>query len=62
MLGRAIARTDPDALATPLYYLGLVERMLGRQERAAEHFREVLELEPKHAAAATELRFLTRRT
>jgi len=58
-LARAIAKCDQPVM--PTYYLGLVERMLGRREQAIEYFREVLELDPRHTDAATELRFLARR-
>lgn len=59
MLARAIARSDAPVL--PHYYLGLVERIMNRPEQALEHFREVLELQPNHPEAATEIRFLSRR-
>ena len=59
MLARAIARSESPVL--PRYYLGLVERMMNRHEAALEHFREVLELQPNHQEAATEIRFLTRK-
>lgn len=59
MLTRAIARADSPVL--PHYYLGMVERMLNRTEKALEHFNEVLELQPNHLEAATEIRFLKRR-
>lgn len=59
MLGRAIARSDAPVL--PHYYLGMVERMMNRHEAAIGHFREVLELQPNHQEAATEIRFLTRK-
>jgi tetratricopeptide (TPR) repeat protein len=55
-LRRAIERCD--SMAAPRYYLGLVERILGRTEQALSYFREVLELEPKHVGASTEIRFL----
>ena len=58
MLGRAIARSDSPIL--PRYYLGMVERIMNRTDAAIEHFREVLELQPNHQEAATEIRFLTR--
>ena len=57
-LGRAIARSDTPVL--PHYYLGMVERIMNRTEQALEHFREVLELQPNHQEAATEIRFLMR--
>ena len=60
MLSRAIARSEMPVL--PRYYLGMVERILQRPEQALEHFREVLELQPNHQEAATEIRFLSRRT
>lgn len=42
------------------YYLGMVERIIGRNAAALAHFHEVLELDPSHREATTELRFLTR--
>lgn len=60
MLGRAIARSEMPVL--PRYYLGMVERIMNRTDVALEHFREVLELQPNHQEAATEIRFLTRKT
>jgi cytochrome c-type biogenesis protein CcmH/NrfG len=59
MLSRAIARSEAPVL--PHYYLGMVERMMNRHEAALGHFREVLELQPNHQEAATEIRFLTRK-
>ena len=59
MLNRAITRSDAPVL--PHYYLGMVERMMNRHEAALGHFREVLELQPNHQEAATEIRFLTRK-
>jgi tetratricopeptide (TPR) repeat protein len=59
MLNRAIARSDAPIL--PHYYLGMVERILNRREQALEHFREVLDLQPNHQEAATEIRFLLRK-
>jgi hypothetical protein len=59
MLSRAIARSTEPVL--PHYYLGMVERMMNRHEAAMQHFREVLELQPNHQEAATEIRFLTRK-
>jgi hypothetical protein len=43
------------------FYLGRVERMLGRDQVALHHFREVLELVPGHAEAASEVRVLESR-
>jgi tetratricopeptide (TPR) repeat protein len=43
------------------FYLGRVERMMGREQLALHHFREVLELIPDHAEAASEIRVLESR-
>jgi len=43
------------------FYLGRVERMMGREQLALHHFREVLELMPEHAEAAAEVRVLESR-
>lgn len=59
MLGRAIARDEKDV--QPHFYLGMVERIMNRTEEAMECFREVLERQPHHQEAATELRFLARK-
>lgn len=56
VLERAIFKSQHPATAR--FYLGRVERMLGRVREAVHHFREVLELEPNHAEAAAELRLL----
>jgi tetratricopeptide (TPR) repeat protein len=58
-LERAIHRSQRPALAR--FYLGRVERMLGRDQLALHHFREVLELVPGHAEAASEIRVLESR-
>ncbi|MEO7733901.1 MAG: DUF4388 domain-containing protein [Kofleriaceae bacterium] len=43
------------------FYLGRIERMLGREQLALHHFREVLELVPEHREAASEIRVLESR-
>jgi hypothetical protein len=43
------------------FYLGRIERMMGRDLLALHHFREVLELVPTHAEAAAEVRVLESR-
>jgi hypothetical protein len=43
------------------FYLGRVERMLGRDPEALRHFRDVLAAVPGHAEAAAELRVLEAR-
>ncbi|HET7499656.1 MAG TPA: DUF4388 domain-containing protein [Kofleriaceae bacterium] len=43
------------------FYLGRVERMLGRDKEALRHFLEVLELKPNHADAASEVRAIEAR-
>ena len=56
VLERAIQRSPRPVTAR--FYLGRVERMLGRVREAMHHFREVIALEPGHAEAAAELRLL----
>jgi hypothetical protein len=58
-LERAIHRSPKPAIAR--FYLGRVERMLGRDQLALHHFREVIELVPNHAEAASEIRILESR-
>jgi len=43
------------------FYLGRVERMLGRDKEALHHFQEVLELKPNHGDAASEIRAIEAR-
>jgi Domain of unknown function (DUF4388) len=43
------------------FYLGRVERMLGRDKEALRHFQEVLDLKPNHAEAASEVRTIEAR-
>jgi tetratricopeptide (TPR) repeat protein len=43
------------------FYLGRVERMLGRDKEALRHFHEVLDLKPNHAEAASEVRAIEAR-
>lgn len=45
----------------PRFYLGRVERMLGRDKEALRHFQEVLDLKPNHAEAASEIRAIEAR-
>ena len=59
LLERAIQRA-PRAV-TARFYLGRVERMLGRDQDALRRFREVLAAAPGHAEAASELRVLEAR-
>lgn len=47
--------------ATPRFYLGRVERMLGREREALQHFQAVLAIKPNHAEAASEARVLQQR-
>jgi len=58
-LDQAIQRA-PKAV-TARFYLGRVERMLGRDQEALRHFREVLTACPGHADAAAEQRVLEAR-
>ncbi|HSK01690.1 MAG TPA: DnaJ domain-containing protein, partial [Kofleriaceae bacterium] len=59
-LERAIHRSPRPVIAR--FYLGRVERMLGRVREALHHFHEVRRLEPEHADAAAEIRLLEPRT
>lgn len=55
-LGKAILKSSKPELAR--FYLGRVERMLGRDKEALRHFNEVLDLQPRNAEAASEKRIL----
>ena len=59
MLGHAIQKSLHPEL--PRFYLGRMERMLGRDREALRHFQEVLETQPRNAEAATEIRMLETR-
>jgi hypothetical protein len=50
----------PMAVA-PRFYLGRVERMLGKDKEALRHFEEVLEMSPGHSEATAEVRVLNSR-
>jgi cytochrome c-type biogenesis protein CcmH/NrfG len=43
------------------FYLGRVERMLGRDREALRHFQQVLDAQPKHRDAAAEIRVIEAR-
>ncbi|MEO8700427.1 MAG: DnaJ domain-containing protein [Kofleriaceae bacterium] len=58
-LERAIA-TSPLAV-TARFYLGRVERMLGRDQDALRHFQEVLRIQPHHSDASSEARVIEAR-
>ena len=58
-LGRAIRKSPTPDVAR--FYLGRVERMLGRDREALRHFQLVLEAQPKHADAAAEVRAIEAR-
>jgi len=59
MLGHAIQKSLNPEL--PRFYLGRMERMLGRDREALRHFQEVLETQPRNAEAATEIRMIETR-
>ena len=59
MLERAIHKSDKPVLAR--FYLGRVERMVGHDREAMNHFQEVLLDEPNNREAASELRVLEQR-
>nr|MBA3817666.1 hypothetical protein [Deltaproteobacteria bacterium] len=58
-LATAIHKSQHPVMAR--FYLGRVERMLGRLREALEHFQEVLDAQPGHADAAAEVRFIESR-
>lgn len=59
-LRTAIERSAPSSV-TGRFYLGRVERMLGRDKEALELFEEVLEVSPGHSEATAEVRVLQAR-
>jgi curved DNA-binding protein CbpA len=50
-----------DTSITARFYLGRVERMLGREREALSHFQMVLMLKPGHSEASSEVRILEKR-
>lgn len=58
-LDKAIMRS-PRAVV-PRFFLGRIERMLGRDQDALRHFQEVLRVAPGHVEAATEARVIEAR-
>ncbi|MEO8700758.1 MAG: hypothetical protein ABI867_11980 [Kofleriaceae bacterium] len=59
MLARAVDKSKNPSLAR--FYLGRMERMLGRDREALRHFQQVLEDQPRNADAASEIRQLESR-
>jgi hypothetical protein len=59
VLERAVFKSNKPERAR--FYLGRVERMLGRDKEALRHFQEVLDLKPNHADAASEKRAIEAR-
>lgn len=55
------AAESDDQSPTARFYLGRVERMLGREREALQHFQAVLMIKPNHAEAASEARVLEQR-
>ena len=53
-LERALLRSDTPEVAR--FYLGRIERIIGRDREALRHFQEVLDLVPNHPEAAAEVR------
>jgi curved DNA-binding protein CbpA len=58
-----LARAAERSLQSPTarFYLGRVERILGREREALEHFYEVLRIKSNHAEASSEIRVLEKR-
>lgn len=50
-----------DESTTARFYLGRVERMLGREKEALAYFHEVLRIKPNHVEATSEARILEQR-
>ena len=59
MLNHAIQKSKNPELAR--FYLGRMERMLGRDREALRHFQRVLEEQPRNTDAASEIRSLEAR-
>jgi hypothetical protein len=59
-LDRAITKSSPQSV-TARFYLGRVERMLGRDREALNHFAEVLSIMPNHSEATSEIRVIESR-
>ncbi|HEV7555033.1 MAG TPA: tetratricopeptide repeat protein, partial [Kofleriaceae bacterium] len=59
-LDRAISKSSPQSV-TARFYLGRVERMLGRDREALNHFAEVLSIMPNHGEATSEIRVIESR-
>jgi DnaJ-domain-containing protein 1 len=55
------AADDAPMSPTGHFYLGRVERMLGREKQALAHFQEVLMIKPGHSEASSEIRILEQR-
>jgi curved DNA-binding protein CbpA len=58
-LSRAAEASDRSVTAR--FYLGRVERMLGREKDALAHFQMVLSIKPGHSEASSEVRVLEQR-
>lgn len=58
---RSAIDKSPPTTVTGRFYLGRVERMLGRDREALELFEEVLEVSPGHSEATAEVRVLQAR-
>lgn len=58
-LQRAAERSEQSPTAR--FYLGRVERILGREREALDHFREVMRIKPNHQEASSEVRILEAR-
>jgi cytochrome c-type biogenesis protein CcmH/NrfG len=50
-----------DRSPTARFFLGRVERMLGKERESLQHFQEVLRIKPNHGEAASEVRVLEQR-
>jgi tetratricopeptide (TPR) repeat protein len=58
-LSQSIMKSEKPEIAR--FFLGRVERMLGREKEALQMFKSVVELDPKHAEAQAEIRAIEAR-
>src|SRR5262249_4425155 len=59
-LDKAIGKSSPKSVLAR-FYLGRVERMLGRDREALSHFHDVLSIMPNHSDATSEIRVIETR-
>ena len=60
MATSSFARSSPES-ATAIYFMGQLHKACAETELAKRMFRKVLDIQPKHAEAARELRLMEMR-